>query len=122
MLRDRQPRATPTAALGTDRLRVYTAPLGELGRGPAAGGAVIVAGDLADIERTLDRDAHAVALCALFAAALAAGLATLLTRRALRPLTPAFRRRARDRARRRRVPAAPAPPTSPTRSASSPPR
>ena len=71
--------------LGTDALRVYAAPLGELGRGPGAGGAVIVAGTTADIERTLDRTRTLVSLCALAAAALAAGLATLLTRRALRP-------------------------------------
>jgi two-component system, OmpR family, sensor kinase len=73
--------------LGADALRVYAAPLGELGRGPGAGGAVIVAGTTADIERTLDRVRTIVALCALAAAALAAGLATLLTRRALRPLS-----------------------------------
>jgi signal transduction histidine kinase len=73
-------------ALGTDAVRVYAAPLGELGRGPGAGGAVIVAGTTADIERTLDHTRTLVLLCALAAAALAAGLATLLTRRALRPL------------------------------------
>ena len=86
MLEDRQPRLAD-GSLGTDAVRVYTAPLGELGRGPAAGGAVIVAGGLADIERTLDHVRTLIALCALFAAALTAGLATLLTRRALRPLS-----------------------------------
>ena len=35
------------ALLGSDPLRLYAAPLGELGRGPAAGGAVIVAGTTA---------------------------------------------------------------------------
>jgi signal transduction histidine kinase len=71
-LRDRRP-GFADGSLGPDPLRVYAAPLGELSRGEAAGGAVIVAGSLAEIDRT--------------AAALAAGLATLLTRRALRPLT-----------------------------------
>jgi signal transduction histidine kinase len=85
-LRGREP-AFGAGALGSDRLRVYAAPLGELGRGEAAGGAVLVAGSLTEIERTLDHTRRLVALCALVAAALAAGLATLLTRRALRPLT-----------------------------------
>jgi two-component system OmpR family sensor kinase len=73
--------------LGPDALRIYAAPLGELGQGEASGGAVIVAGSLADIEQTLNHTRRLVALCALVAAALAAALATLLTRRALRPLT-----------------------------------
>jgi two-component system OmpR family sensor kinase len=85
-LRDRQP-AFEDGALGPDPLRVYAAPLGELGRGEARGGAVIVAGSLAEIERTLDHTRRLAALCALAAAALAAALATLLTRRALRPLS-----------------------------------
>jgi signal transduction histidine kinase len=84
-LRGRRP-AFSDGALGADAIRVYAAPLGELGRGPGAGGAVIVAGTTADIERTLDHTRTLVLLCALAAAALAAGLATLLTRRALRPL------------------------------------
>ena len=85
-LRDRRP-GFADGALGPDPLRVYAAPLGELSDGEAAGGAVIVAGSLAEIDRTLDHTRRLVALCALAAAALAAGLATLLTRRALRPLT-----------------------------------
>jgi signal transduction histidine kinase len=85
-LRDRRPRFAD-GSLGPDPLRVYAAPLGELSRGDAAGGAVVVAGSLAEIDRTLDHTRRLVALCALAAAALAAGLATLLTRRALRPLT-----------------------------------
>ena len=83
----RPPARLRDGALGTEPLRIYTAPLGELGRGEAAGGAVIVAGSLAEIERTLDHTRRLVAVCALAAALLAAGLATLLTRRALRPLT-----------------------------------
>jgi signal transduction histidine kinase len=86
VLRDRRPRLAD-GRLGTDPIRVYTAPLGELGKGEAAGGAVVVASDLAAIEHTLDRTRTLIALCALFAALIAAALATLLTRRALRPLT-----------------------------------
>jgi two-component system, OmpR family, sensor kinase len=74
------------AALGTDPLRVYAAPLGELGRGAARGGAVIVAGTTTEIEETLDSTRGFVVLSALAAALLAAALATLLARRALRPL------------------------------------
>jgi two-component system OmpR family sensor kinase len=74
-------------SLGTDPLRVYAAPLGELSGGDAAGGAVIVAGSLAEIDRTLYHTRRLVAALALAAAALAALLATVLTRRALRPLT-----------------------------------
>jgi two-component system OmpR family sensor kinase len=86
VLRDRRP-VLADESLGADPIRVYSAPLGELGEGEAAGGAVIVASDVAGIERTLDRSRTLIALCALVAAVLAAGLAMLLTRRALRPLT-----------------------------------
>ncbi|MEA2151660.1 MAG: two-component system, OmpR family, sensor kinase, partial [Solirubrobacteraceae bacterium] len=72
--------------LGPEPIRVYAAPLGALGGGPAAGGAVMVAGTTADIDDTLGRARRLVLLCALAAAALAALTATLLTRRALRPL------------------------------------
>ena len=65
---------------------MYAAPLGELGRGPAAGGAVIVAGTTAEIEETLDTTRRFVLLASVAAALLAAALATLLARRALRPL------------------------------------
>jgi len=85
-LRERRP-AFQDDALGSDALRVYAAPLGPLGRGAAAGGAVIVAGTTSDIDRTLDRARRLILLCALGAALLAAACATLLTRRALRPLT-----------------------------------
>ena len=84
--RSRQPRFADDR-LGSDQVRVYTAPLGELGQGAAAGGVVVVASDLAGIEHTLARTRSLVALCALVAAALAAALATVLTRRALRPLS-----------------------------------
>jgi signal transduction histidine kinase len=84
-LRARRP-SYGDARLGPDAIRVYAAPLGQLGGGAAAGGAVMVAGATSDIERTLDRARRLVLLCALAAAALAALTATLLTRRALRPL------------------------------------
>jgi two-component system, OmpR family, sensor kinase len=74
------------ARLGSDPVRVYAAPLGELGQGPAAGGAVVVAGTTADIEETLDTTRRFVLLASAAAALLAAALATLLARRALRPL------------------------------------
>ena len=72
--------------LGTDPLRIYAAPLGELGRGPARGGAVVVAGTTTEIEDTLDSTRRFVLLSALVATLLAAALATGLARRALRPL------------------------------------
>src|SRR5215217_4998910 len=56
------------ARLGADRVRVYVAPLGELGRGPAAGGAVIVAGTTAEIEETLDTTRRFVLLASVAAA------------------------------------------------------
>jgi two-component system, OmpR family, sensor kinase len=74
------------ARLGQDPLRVYAAPLGELGQGPAAGGAVIVAGTTTEIEETLDSTRRFVLLSSLAAALLAVALATGLARRALRPL------------------------------------
>ncbi len=74
------------ARLGTDPVRVYAAPLGELGRGPAAGGAVVVAGTTAEIVDTLDDTRRFVLLASLAAVLLAAALVTVLARRALRPL------------------------------------
>ena len=74
------------AQLGPDPVRLYAAPLGELGRGAARGGAVIVAGTTTEIEDTLDSTRRFVLLSSLVAALLAAALATGLARRALRPL------------------------------------
>jgi two-component system OmpR family sensor kinase len=74
------------ASLGTDPIRVYAAPLGELGRGEAAGGAVIVAGTTAEIDETMDTTRRFVVLSSVAAALLAAALATILARRALGPL------------------------------------
>jgi signal transduction histidine kinase len=74
------------AKLGADRIRVYAAPLGELGQGAAAGGAVVVAGTTSDIEDTLATTRRFVVLGAIAAALVAAALATVLAGRALRPL------------------------------------
>jgi len=79
--------ASGDARLGTDPIRIYAAPLGELGASEAAGGAVLVAGSTAGTDATLSDTRRLVLLVALLAAALGAGLATVLTRRALRPLT-----------------------------------
>ena len=73
--------------LGDEPLRVYAAPLGRVGGGDAAGGAVAVAGTTASIDEITDPLRTLVLIAALLAAALAALLAVLLTRRALRPLT-----------------------------------
>jgi signal transduction histidine kinase len=75
------------ASLGPEAIRLYAAPLGELGAGEAAGGAVLVAGTTAETEETLAETRRLVLLCALLAALLGAALATFLTRRALLPLT-----------------------------------
>jgi signal transduction histidine kinase len=85
VLRDRQPRLED-ARLGTEPVRLFTAPLGELGAGEASGGAVVVGSELAAVERTVDRARLLIAICALVAGLIAAALATWLTRRALRPL------------------------------------
>jgi two-component system, OmpR family, sensor kinase len=73
--------------LGEESLRLYAAPLGMLGGGPAAGGAVAVAGSTSGIEDTLRPLRKLVLGAALLTALIAAALAVLLTRRALRPLT-----------------------------------
>jgi two-component system OmpR family sensor kinase len=73
------------AKLGQDRLRVYAAPLAELG-GPAAGGAVIVAASTHDLSETLSSLHLFVFLAGILAAALGAGVVALLMRRALSPL------------------------------------
>ena len=74
------------AALGTDPIRVYAAPLGELGRGTAAGGAVIVAGTTAEQRDTLATTRRFVLIASVVAAVLAAALATMFAYRALAPL------------------------------------
>jgi len=72
--------------LGAEPIRLYAAPLGELGGGAARGGAVLVAATTSGIDETIVHARRLVLLCALAAAALAALTATLLTRRALGPL------------------------------------
>jgi signal transduction histidine kinase len=73
--------------LGDEPLRVYAAPLGTVGGGAAAGGAVAVAGTTSGIDEILDPLRGLVLVAAIAAAVLAAALAVLLTRRALAPLT-----------------------------------
>jgi signal transduction histidine kinase len=73
--------------LGDESLRLYAAPLGALGGGPADGGAVAVAGSTSGIEDTLRPLRKLVLGAALLTALVAAALAIVLTRRALRPLT-----------------------------------
>ncbi len=73
------------ARLGNERVRVYAAPLAELG-GPAAGGAVVVAASTHDLEETLSSLHLFVFLAGILAAALGAGVVALLMRRALAPL------------------------------------
>ena len=72
--------------LGADPIHVYAAPLGELGQGAAAGGAVIVAGTTSDIGDTLATTRRFVVVGAIAATLLAVALATVLAGRALRPL------------------------------------
>jgi two-component system OmpR family sensor kinase len=74
------------AELGADPIRLYAAPLGELGRGAAAGGAVIVAGTTTGMRDTLATTRRFVVIAAIVAAVLAAALATLFAYRALAPL------------------------------------
>ena len=66
-------------------VRVYVAPLSDVG-GPAAGGAVIVAASTDDVEDTLDQSRRLIIGGALLAAALAFPLSLVLARRALGPL------------------------------------
>jgi two-component system OmpR family sensor kinase len=68
-----------------DAIRLYVAPLAEL-RGPAAGGAVVVAASTGDLVDTLHALRVGVILSALAAAALGAAAVALLLGRALRPL------------------------------------
>jgi signal transduction histidine kinase len=65
--------------------RLYAAPIADAG-GPAAGGAVLVASDTADITHTVHHLGFVIAVSGAIAAALAALLATALTRRGLEPL------------------------------------
>ena len=75
------------AARGGESLRVYAAPLADLGASPAAGGAVLVATSTQADENAAHRIRILVVIASAGAALLAIGIALLLTRRALRPLT-----------------------------------
>ncbi len=66
--------------------RMYAAPIADAS-GPAAGGAVLVASDTADISHTLGNLGVVVALCGAVIVLLASLGAALLTRRGLRPLS-----------------------------------
>jgi signal transduction histidine kinase len=72
--------------LGTTAVRLFAAPLGPLGRGPAAGGAVVVAGETPGLEATVTATRNAILLAGAMAAVLAMALAAGLVRVALRPL------------------------------------
>jgi signal transduction histidine kinase len=74
------------ATLGDDHLRLYAAPLADIG-GPAAGGAVVVSASTRDIDSTIASVQDYVLLAGIAAAALGAVVVALLMRRALRPLT-----------------------------------
>jgi two-component system, OmpR family, sensor kinase len=74
-----------SAALGTEHLRVYTAPLADLG-GPARGGAVVVAASTHDLDETLASLHLFVFATGLVAAVLGAGAVALLMGHALAPL------------------------------------
>ena len=75
-----------TVEVDGQTLRMYAAPLADLGGGPAAGGAVVVAASSRDVDTTLDRVRDALTIGALAAALLGAIAALALSRRALRPL------------------------------------
>ena len=72
--------------LGTEDVRVYSAPLADIG-GPAAGGAVVVAASTHDLHATLASLHLFVFIAGIVAAVFGGGIVALLMRRALRPLT-----------------------------------
>lgn len=71
--------------LGTEHVRVYVAPLADIG-GPARGGAVVVAASTHDLEQTLASLHLFVLVAGLVAALLGAGAVAFLMRHALDPL------------------------------------
>ncbi|MDX6619011.1 MAG: two-component system, OmpR family, sensor kinase [Gaiellales bacterium] len=75
------------ASRGDESLRVYGAPLADLGSGIGAGGAVLIATGTGSDQASAHRVRVLVLIAAACAALLAIGIALLLTRRALRPLT-----------------------------------
>jgi two-component system OmpR family sensor kinase len=71
--------------LGSEPVRVYAAPLPDEG-GLAAGGVVLVASSVADIDQTLHRLGLLLLLSGLLAAGVGGAAAAVLTRRGLGPL------------------------------------
>lgn len=71
--------------IGGAPFRMYAAPIADAG-GPAAGGAVLVASETADINHTVRHLGFVIALSGAAAALLAALLAAALTRRGTEPL------------------------------------
>jgi two-component system, OmpR family, sensor kinase len=71
-----------TVEFGGDELRVYAAPIADVG----GGGAVLVAGSTSDLSDTISTLHGLTLLAALVAAAVGAGAAALLMRGALQPL------------------------------------
>ena len=74
-----------TMEIADDTLRIYTAPLANVG-GPAAGGAVIVGASRADVDQTIAYVRALTVLSALGAAIVGGVALVLLIRGALRPL------------------------------------
>ena len=75
-----------TIGAGDGQLRVFAAPLADIGGGQAAGGAVVVAASTQDVTETLQHVRTALTVGAIVAALLGALAALALSRRALRPL------------------------------------
>ena len=73
------------AELGGEPIRVFAAPIAEVG-GPASGGVVLVASSTADIEDTQHRLGLLLLLCGAGAVLVGGVAAALLTRRSTRPL------------------------------------
>ena len=73
------------AELGAEHVRVYTAPLADIG-GAARGGAIVVAASTHDLDETIASVHLFVFLTGLVAALLGAAAVALLMRRALAPL------------------------------------
>jgi signal transduction histidine kinase len=73
------------AELGGERIRVYAAPIAEVG-GPAGGGVVLVASSTEDIQDTLHQLGLLLVLCGAIAVLAGGAAAAFLTRRSTRPL------------------------------------
>jgi signal transduction histidine kinase len=73
------------ARLGNEPIRIYAAPIAEVG-GPAAGGVVLVASSTADIDDTVHKLGLLLFLCGAIAVLAGGVAAALLTRRSVRPL------------------------------------